>query len=130
VVTGQGSVISNAPGATLLLAGPAGTLFDGVDSLPVGTFANAGLTRKLAGSDASVLDDNVLNSGTLEVQAGQLQCRKAFTQTDGQVLLVNGVLSVTEPPPCFQAAHRGLYRTCGPRLVLPDAVSTVDQALR
>ena len=71
LITGYGSVISNAPGATFILATDRGTSYSGST---YGTIYNAGLFQKTTGSGTATINDtfNNLAGGTVEVDSGTL----------------------------------------------------------
>jgi hypothetical protein len=71
--TGNGSVISNAPGAFLVVSNDVDSSTEGTNG--PGVFHNAGVLRKLAGAGGgynSGIGDVFYNTGVVEVQVGNL----------------------------------------------------------
>ena len=92
VFTGNGSVISNAAGATFDITFDARTYawFPGTRS-----FINAGLLRKTGGTGMATITDSIQNLGTIEVRSGTLSIA-AFVQTAGATLLQGGNIAARE----------------------------------
>jgi hypothetical protein len=90
--TGNGSIITNAPGAVFDIG------FDGETFVGFGgarTFANAGVLRKISGSGTATISDAVLNTGRIESRSGTLAFGNTFIQTTGTTLLNGGDLAAS-----------------------------------
>ena len=79
IADGAGSVISNAPGATINLAGKApGT----VDPDGTATFYNAGRINISPGSSVAAIADSFINTGTVAINSGTLNLQNGGTNED------------------------------------------------
>jgi hypothetical protein len=90
---GAGSVISNAPGATINLAVSGAVTASGYSG--AATFYNAGLLNVLAGPSAATLHDNFINTGTVSLNAGTFAPSGTYQQTAALTLLNGGSMQNT-----------------------------------
>jgi len=89
LTTGLGSVLSNAPGGTVLIADAVGGTLAG--PAPRGTIVNAGWMQKIGtNTHLTYFSDNFLNQGTLEVEGGWFRCWQTFTNAAGLTRLFAG----------------------------------------
>ena len=94
VYDGAGSVISNAPGATINLTG-SGSITLNEYGAPQ-TFYNAGQLNVSAGSGGTAtVSDSFVNSGTVSVNSGTLDFQGIYSQTAGLTLLNGGNINNT-----------------------------------
>ena len=95
VYDGVGSVISNAPGATIYLtASGQGTVNEYGNPQ---TFYNAGQLTVVAGSTSVSIGDTFINTGTVTVNAGTLDLTGGGTNTSTITVAANGALQFDSP---------------------------------
>jgi hypothetical protein len=92
---GGGSVVSNAPGATINLT--ASGVVTTHSYLGTATFYNSGQLNVSAGPSPASLADTVINTGTLSVNSGTLAPGAVYLQTAGLTLLNGGNINNSLP---------------------------------
>ena len=95
VYDGAGSVISNAPDATINLA--ASGIVTSHDFSGAATVANAGQLNIYAGSSPATLADTFTNTGTVSLNSGTFSPSALYRQTAGLTLLNGGNLNNSQP---------------------------------
>ena len=90
---GAGSIISNAPGATINLTASGAVTASGYSG--AATLYNAGLLNVLAGPSAATLHDTFINTGTVSLNAGTFAPSGTYQQTAGLTLLNGGSMQNT-----------------------------------
>ena len=90
VIFNNGSVMSNAPGATLDIQGDGSAFL--LNTGP-SVLANGGLLRRTSGAGTAQISLPCYNSGTVQVGSGVLGFGSAYVQSGGQTLVSGGSLN-------------------------------------
>jgi pimeloyl-ACP methyl ester carboxylesterase len=99
---GAGSVISNAPGATINFTpngvGGVGSVIAGLQFGGQGTFYNAGQLNVSAGTNDTFIDDTFINTGTVLVNSGTLDLLNGGTNLNEISVATNATLRFSNYP--------------------------------